>query len=100
MISLSRVARVLGEGVSPDALLSSSVCMSAATGPGRGGAGLGRVVGDGVVSGVSESWLPVIASPVSGVASPGPSCWRSTEPADRTRIAARVGIRRVRRRGR
>ena len=35
-----------------------------------------------VASGFSDSWLSVIASSVPSVVSPGPLCWRSTEPAD------------------
>ena len=41
-------ARVSGEGVSPDALLSGYVCMSSAASLGRVGAGLGRALVDGV----------------------------------------------------
>ena len=91
MISLSRAAGVSGEGVSPDVLLSDSVCMSSAAGPGREGAGLRRAVGVEVASGFSDSWLSVIASSVPGVLSLGPSCWRSTEFAYCACIATRVG---------
>ena len=90
MISLSRAARVLGEGVSSDALVSGSVCMSSKAGPGSEGAGLGRAVGVRVASGTSESWLSVIASSVPGNTMPRLSCWYSTEPAKRACIVARV----------
>ena len=90
MIFLSRAAWVPGEGVTPDTSLSGSVCMSSAAGPGREGAGLGPALKDRVVPDFSESCLSVIAASVSSIALPGPSCWRSTEPADRVCIAARV----------
>ena len=80
-----------GEGVSPDALLSGSVCMFSALGPGRKGAGLGHLAGGGVVPDVSESWLSVIAALVVGVVSPGPSCGLKTDHADRACTAAGVG---------
>ena len=90
MIFLSRAARLPGEKVSPDALLSGSVCMSSAAGPSREGVGLGRAVGDGEVPDVAESWLFVIAASVVGVALPGSLRWRSFEPADGACIAARM----------
>ena len=68
MISLSRAARVTGEGLSPEASSSGSVCMFSAFGPGREGAGLGREAGDGVVLDVLESRLSVIARLVVDVA--------------------------------
>ena len=74
-----------------DEVIWGSVCMSSVVDPGREGAGLGPAVGDGVVSGVSGSCLPVIASLVSGIASPGPSCQRNTDPAELACIGARVG---------
>ena len=92
MISLSRATRVPGERVSPDASLSGSVCMFPAVGSGHEGAGLGRVEGGRAVPGVSESWLSFIAASVVGVASPGSSCGRNTDPADFACTAAPVGI--------
>ena len=71
MISLSRTARVPGDGLSPDTPLSGSLYMSSTEGRGRVGAGLKHALGDRVVSEVYVSWLSVIAAPVSGVASPG-----------------------------
>ena len=91
MISLSQAAGVPEEGVSPDALLSGSVCMFSALGPGRKAAGLRHVAGGRVVPDVSESWLSVIVALVVGVVSPGPSCGRKTDPADCACTAAGVG---------
>ena len=67
MISLSGAARVPGQGLSPDASSSGSVCMFSALGLGREGARLGRAAGGAVVQDVAESWLSVIAAPVVDV---------------------------------
>ena len=91
MISLSRAARVPGQGLSPDALLSHFACMSFVAVPCRGGAVLGRAVGDGMASGFSDSGLSVIAPPVLCNVSPVLMLWRTTEPLDGACIAARVG---------
>ena len=44
-----------------------------------------------MASGFLDSWLSVIASPLSGVVSLGSLCWRSTKVADHACIVARVG---------
>ena len=77
--------------MSPDALLEASVCMSSLVGPGCGGVGLVRAVGDGVASGFQVSGPSVIAFSVPCAMSPVPLCSRCTEPADLTCIASRVG---------
>ena len=66
MISLSRAARVPGEGLSPDESLSGSVCMFAASVPGREGAGLGCAAGGWVVPDVPGPLLSVMLSSTGG----------------------------------
>ena len=69
MISLSQAAKVPCKGSSPDASSSGPVCMLAASGPGREGAGLGCAAVEGVVSEVPNPRLCAMSSSVVHVAS-------------------------------
>ena len=88
---MSRLRRVPGEGVPPEASSSGYVCLFSALGPGCQGTELGCAAGDGLVLDVPESRRSVIAASVVGVAPPGSSCGRNTDSADRAYTAARVG---------
>ena len=74
MISLSRAARMPGEGLSPDTSWLGSVCMFVVSGPEREGAGLGCAAAGGVVSEVPDPRLSVMFSSVVDVASLGSLC--------------------------
>ena len=91
MISLSRAARVPGEGLSSDAWSSGSVCILSALGPGREGAGPGRTAGGGVVPDVPESRLSVLAAWVVGAASLGLLCGCNSDSEDCACTVARPG---------
>ena len=69
LILLSWAARVQGEGLSPDALSSGSVCMFAAPGGDREGARLGCAAVRGVVLEVPAPRFSVMFSSVVDVAS-------------------------------
>ena len=74
MTSLSRAARVSGEGLSPNALLLGSECMFAASGADREGGALGCAAVGGVVSEVPDPRLSVLFSSLVDVASLGSLC--------------------------
>ena len=92
MISLSRDARVPREGVSSDALLLGSVCMSSVPCLGCGGVRLWRAVGDCVALGSSNFRVFVIASSVPCSVSPLLLRWCCTELLDRACTVATVEI--------
>ena len=71
MISLSRAARLPGEGSSPDSSSLGPVCMCGASGLAREGAALGCAAVGGVVSEVPDPRLPVMSSSFEDIASLG-----------------------------